>query len=65
MVGVNDPMGFVDYQIFLTKLDSYNIQWKLYWLSTLHATIRGDERYFIELIGLKGVQPYDPLRVLH
>ncbi|KAH0682675.1 hypothetical protein KY290_021256 [Solanum tuberosum] len=29
------------------------------------ATVRGDERYFIQLIVLKDVQPYAPLRVLH
>ena len=28
------------------------------------AIIRGNELYFIELIGLNGVQPYAPLRVL-
>ncbi|KAH0636511.1 hypothetical protein KY289_036426 [Solanum tuberosum] len=35
------------------------------WLSTLHAIVRGDEHYFIELIGLKGGKPYAPLRILH
>ncbi|KAH0682133.1 hypothetical protein KY289_019885 [Solanum tuberosum] len=50
--------------IFLTELESYRIQWKLHWLSTPHAIVRGDDRYFIELISLKGVQPYTPLRVL-
>ncbi|KAH0738533.1 hypothetical protein KY290_037238 [Solanum tuberosum] len=49
--------------IFL-ELESYRIQWKLHWLSTPHAIVRGDDRYIIELIGLKGVQPYTPLRVL-
>ncbi|KAH0732924.1 hypothetical protein KY290_003771 [Solanum tuberosum] len=49
--------------IFL-ELESGRIQWKLHWLSTPHAIVRGDDRYFIELIGLKGVQPYAPLRVL-
>ncbi|KAH0655573.1 hypothetical protein KY285_030455 [Solanum tuberosum] len=46
------------------ELESYRIQWKLHWLSTPLAIVRGDDRYFIELIGLKGVQPYTPLRVL-
>ncbi|KAH0781779.1 hypothetical protein KY290_001377 [Solanum tuberosum] len=64
MVTFTAPVGFVDWQIFLTELESYRIQWKLHWLSTPHAIVRGDDRYFIELIGLKGVQPYTPLRVL-
>ncbi|KAH0712264.1 hypothetical protein KY289_008223 [Solanum tuberosum] len=64
MVAFTAPVGFVDWQIFLTKLDSYRIQWKLHWLSTPHAIVRGDDRYFIELIGLKGVQTYIPFRVL-
>ncbi|KAH0781775.1 hypothetical protein KY290_001373 [Solanum tuberosum] len=64
MVTFTAHVGFVDWQIFLTELESYRIQWKLHWLSTPHAIVRGDDRYFIELIGLKGVQPYTPLRVL-
>ncbi|KAH0633191.1 hypothetical protein KY284_035977 [Solanum tuberosum] len=64
MVAFTAPVGFVDWQIFLTELESYRIQWKLHWLSTPHAIVRGNDRYFIELIGLKGVQPYTPLRVL-
>ncbi|KAH0669825.1 hypothetical protein KY285_023971 [Solanum tuberosum] len=50
--------------IFLIKLKSCRIQWKLYWLSTPHAIVRGDDHYFIKLIGLKCVQPYTPLQVL-
>ncbi|KAH0781491.1 hypothetical protein KY290_001089 [Solanum tuberosum] len=64
MIAFTAPVGFVDWQIFLTELESYRIQWKLHWLSTPHAIVRGDDRYFIEPIGLKGVQPYIPLRVL-
>ncbi|KAH0647208.1 hypothetical protein KY285_032456 [Solanum tuberosum] len=64
MVAFNAPVGFVDWQIFLIELESGCIQWKLHWLSTPHAIVRGDDRYFIELIGLKGVQPYTPLRAL-
>ncbi|KAH0655511.1 hypothetical protein KY285_030393 [Solanum tuberosum] len=64
MIAFTVPVGFIDWQIFLTELESYRIQWKLHWLSTPHAIVRGDDRYFIELIGLKGVQPYIPLRVL-
>ncbi|KAH0669519.1 hypothetical protein KY285_023686 [Solanum tuberosum] len=63
-VAFTAPIGFVDWQIFLIELESGHIQWKLYWLSTPHAIVRGDDRYFIELIGLKGVQPYASLRVL-
>lgn len=33
--------------------------------SPRHVIIRGDERYFIELIGLKVIHSYAPLRVLH
>ena len=35
-----------------------------YWLKPQRAIIRGTELYFIELIGLNGVQTYAPLRVL-
>ena len=58
------PVGFVDWQIFLTDLESHRIQWKLHWLSRPNVIVRGDDRYFIHLIGLKSVQPYVPLRVL-
>ena len=34
-------------------------------MSTPNVIVRGDDRYFIKLIVLKGVQPYAPLRVLH
>ncbi|KAH0768988.1 hypothetical protein KY290_012969 [Solanum tuberosum] len=64
MIAFTAPVKFVDWQIFLIELESRRIQWKLHWLSTPHAIVRGDERYFIELIGFKGVQPYAPLRVL-
>ncbi|KAH0678313.1 hypothetical protein KY284_019398 [Solanum tuberosum] len=64
MIAFNAPAGFVDWQIFLTELKRYRIQWKLHWLSTPYAIVRGDARYFIELIGLRGVQPYNPLQVL-
>ncbi|KAH0679286.1 hypothetical protein KY284_020371 [Solanum tuberosum] len=58
MVAFTAPVGFVDWQIFLTELESYRIQRKLHWLSTPHAIVRGDDRYFIELIGLKGTMVY-------
>ncbi|KAH0671250.1 hypothetical protein KY285_023639 [Solanum tuberosum] len=64
MVAFTALVGFVDWQILLIELESYHIQWKLHWLSTPHSIVRGDDRYFIELIGLKGVQPYAHLRVL-
>ncbi|KAH0716722.1 hypothetical protein KY290_012990 [Solanum tuberosum] len=41
-----------------------NIQWKYYWSKPRRVIIRGNELYFIELIGLNGMQPYAPLRVL-
>ncbi|KAH0702334.1 hypothetical protein KY285_016612 [Solanum tuberosum] len=37
MVAFTAPVGFVDWQIFLTELESRHIQWKLHWLSTPHA----------------------------
>ena len=39
------PVGFVDWQIFLTELESLRIQWKLHWLSTPNVIVRGDDRY--------------------
>lgn len=53
-------MGFLYLQMFLLELDNYWIQWKLYWLSISHDIYRGNGHYFIQIIGLKGVQPYAP-----
>ena len=58
------PVGVQNWLAFLKKLRGCHIQWKYFWLNTRHVIIRGDDRYFIELIGIKGVQPYAPLRVL-
>ena len=58
------PVGFVDWQIFLTELERHRIQWKLHWLSTPNVIVRWENEYFIEIICFKGVQPYVPLRVL-
>ncbi|KAH0745871.1 hypothetical protein KY285_007528 [Solanum tuberosum] len=65
MIAFTAHVGFVNWQIFLIEFESGCIRWKLHLLSTPHAIVRGDDRYFIELIGLKGVQSYAPLRVLH
>ena len=54
-------VGFEDRQIFLTELESHQIQWKLHWLSTPNVIVRGDDQYFIKLISLKGIQPYASL----
>ncbi|KAH0715148.1 hypothetical protein KY284_008053 [Solanum tuberosum] len=64
MIAFTARVGFVDWQIFLIELESGRIIWKFHWLSTPHAIVRGDDRYFIELIGLKGVQPYVPFRTI-
>ncbi|KAK4723979.1 hypothetical protein R3W88_026758 [Solanum pinnatisectum] len=64
MVAFTAPIGFVEWQIFFIKLESCRIQWKLHWLTTPNAIVRGDDLYLIELISLKDVQPYVPLRVL-
>jgi len=61
MEGFTAPVGFVNWQNFFIELSDYHIQWKLYWLATPYAIVRGNEHYFIELIGLKGIQPYAPL----
>ncbi|KAK4736933.1 hypothetical protein R3W88_000630 [Solanum pinnatisectum] len=58
------PVGTEDWFVYLRERSATQIQWKYYWLKPRHAIIRRNELYFIELIGLNGVQPYAPLRVL-
>ena len=58
------PVGTEDWFTYLKERSAVEIQWKYYWLKPRRAIIRGNELYFIELIGLNGVQPYAPLRVL-
>lgn len=47
----------------MTHLSGEWINWKLSWLSD-RAILRTLGKYFIVLIGLGGIQPYSPLRVL-
>lgn len=49
--------------MFLTNLMGDSIQWKYPWMEEL-AFARTRHLYFIEVIGLGGIQPYTPLRVL-
>ncbi|KAK4706651.1 hypothetical protein R3W88_033783 [Solanum pinnatisectum] len=58
------PVGTEDWFVYLRERSATQIQWKYYWLKPRRAIIRGNELYFIELVGLNGVQPYAPLRVL-
>ncbi|KAK4708429.1 hypothetical protein R3W88_029354 [Solanum pinnatisectum] len=58
------PIGTKDWFMYLRECSATKIQWKYYWLKPRCVIIRGNELYFIKLIGLNGVQPYAPLRVL-
>ena len=58
------PVGTEDWFTYLKERSSVEIQWKYYLLKPQRAIIRRNELYIIELIGLNGVQPYAPLRVL-
>ncbi|XP_060214272.1 uncharacterized protein LOC132641343 [Lycium barbarum] len=58
------PVGTNDWYEFLISRTGGQIQWKYPLLSRTTAYIRGMRLYFIELTGLKGLQPYAPVRVL-
>ncbi|KAK4360388.1 hypothetical protein RND71_019340 [Anisodus tanguticus] len=59
------PVGVIDWYGFLTSRTCDQIQWKYPLLpNAKKAYIRCKGLYYIELIGLKGLQPYAPLRVL-
>ncbi|KAH0761068.1 hypothetical protein KY290_017141 [Solanum tuberosum] len=60
----DSPVGTEDWFVYLRERSAINIQWKYYWLKPRRVIIRGNDLYFIELIGLNGMQPYAPLRVL-
>lgn len=55
------PVGTEDWFMYLRVLSGNQIQWNYQWLRPSHAMVSVHELYFIELIGLKGVQPYAPL----
>ncbi|KAH0655787.1 hypothetical protein KY285_030669 [Solanum tuberosum] len=58
------PVGTDDWYEFLAHRTSDQIQWKYPLLPRSPAYIRCRGFYYIELIGLKGLQPYAPVRVL-
>ncbi|KAJ8564485.1 hypothetical protein K7X08_000945 [Anisodus acutangulus] len=59
------PVGTKDWYEFLASRISDQIQWKYPLLpNAKKAYVRCRRLYYIELIGLKGLQPYAPLRVL-
>ncbi|KAK4356107.1 hypothetical protein RND71_025078 [Anisodus tanguticus] len=59
LVGVND------WYEFLASRTGDQIQWKYPLLpNTKKAYVKCKRLYYIELIGLKGLQPYSPLRIL-
>ncbi|XP_060197612.1 uncharacterized protein LOC132626680 [Lycium barbarum] len=58
------PVGINDWYEFLASRTGDQIRWKYPLLSRTTAYIRGRRLYYIELIGLKGLQPYAPVRVL-
>ena len=58
------PVGTDDWYEYLTSCTSDQIQWKYPLLSHSPAHIRCKRSYYIELIGLKGLQPYAPVRIL-
>ncbi|KAH0688977.1 hypothetical protein KY289_016335 [Solanum tuberosum] len=60
-VGV--PTGREEWRIFLNNLTGDAIQWKFSWVTGL-AFAKTRYFFFIELIGLRGIQPYAPLRVM-
>lgn len=51
------------WRTFLTHLTSNLIQWRLPWING-GATLMRYYYYFLELIGVEGIQPYSPLMVL-
>lgn len=54
------PVGTHDWYAFIRVLTGNQIQWRYPWLSPRAAVIRGRTTYYIELIGLKGLQPCAP-----
>ncbi|KAH0632986.1 hypothetical protein KY284_035772 [Solanum tuberosum] len=58
------PVGTDDWYGYLASRTSNQIQWKYPLLSRSPAYIRSRRFYYIELIGLKGLQPYASIRVL-
>ncbi|KAH0665446.1 hypothetical protein KY285_026652 [Solanum tuberosum] len=58
------PVGTDDWYEFLAHRTSDQIQWKYPLLPCSPAYIRCRRFYYIELIGLKGLQPYAQVRVL-
>ena len=58
------PVGTNDWYEYLTSCTSDQIQWKYPLLSHSPTYIRCKRSYYIELIGLKCLQPYAPMRVL-
>ncbi|KAH0679152.1 hypothetical protein KY284_020237 [Solanum tuberosum] len=57
------PTGREEWRTFLNNLTGDAIQWKFSWVTGL-AFARTRYFFFTELIGLKGIQPYSPLRVM-
>ncbi|KAG5596565.1 hypothetical protein H5410_037797 [Solanum commersonii] len=57
-------IGTDDWYEFLVHRTSDQVQWKYPLLPRSPAYIRCRGSYYIELIGLKGLQPYAPVRVL-
>lgn len=64
MVRFISPVGMEDWYTYMKNLTGYQIEWRYSWLTASTALIRSCELYYIELIGLKGLQPYAPIRVL-
>ncbi|XP_060190269.1 uncharacterized protein LOC132619354 [Lycium barbarum] len=58
------PVGTRDWYGFLASRTGNQIQWKYPLLPRTTVYIRGRKNYYIELIGLKGLQPYALVRVL-
>ncbi|KAG5631243.1 hypothetical protein H5410_002960 [Solanum commersonii] len=58
------PVGIDDWHEFLASLTSDQIKWKYPLLSRSTAYIRCRRFYYIELIGLRYLQPYAPMHVL-
>ncbi|XP_060203223.1 uncharacterized protein LOC132631613 isoform X1 [Lycium barbarum] len=58
-----EPIGEKEWRAFLVQLTGDAIQWKYPWLAG-RPLVRTANLYFVELVGLDGIQPYAPLRVL-
>uniref|UniRef100_M0ZZ41 Uncharacterized protein n=1 Tax=Solanum tuberosum TaxID=4113 RepID=M0ZZ41_SOLTU len=57
----NVPTGEENWRTFLTSLTGDSIRWKYPWMAGL-AFVKTRHLYFIKLIGLGGIQPYDRVR---